>query len=152
MFLISQENSNKMKVILIWICLIIKVQVFLNLMYKNIMTPRINKPTRVTRQSATTIDHILTNCFLNFDFKTAIFKCDISDHFRISSFLTVTNEFSKTEPIYIHKRINDNAIEVFRQKLHETDWTEIESSRNPNVCYKIWKNLCFFMMSIFQLK
>ena len=49
------------------------------------------------------------------------------------------NDFSKTEPIYIHKRIiNNNAIEMFRQKLHGTDWAEIETSRNPNVCYKIF--------------
>ena len=31
----------------------------------------------------------------------------------------MTNKFSKTEPIYIHKRIiNNNAIEMFRHKLH----------------------------------
>ena len=39
----------------------------------------------------------------------------------------MTNEVSKTDPIYIHKRIN--AIEMFRQKLYETDWAEIETSR-----------------------
>ena len=53
---------------------------------KNSMIPIINKPTRVARQSATAVDHILKNCFVNFDFKTAIFKCDISDHFPISLF------------------------------------------------------------------
>ena len=53
----------------------------------------------------------------------------------------MTNEFSKTEPIYIHKRIiNTNAIEMFRQELHETNWVETETSRNPNVCYKIETN------------
>ena len=31
---------------------------------KNSMIPTINKPTRVTRQGATAIDHILTNCFV----------------------------------------------------------------------------------------
>ena len=78
-----------------------------------------NKHTRITRQSATAIDHILTNSFVNFDFKTAIFKSDIFDHFPISFFLPMTKEFSKTDPIYIHKRIiNNNAIEMFRQKLH----------------------------------
>ena len=51
----------------------------------------------------------------------------------------MTNEFSKTEPIYIHQRIiNDNAREMFCQKLHKTDWAEIETPMNPNVCYKIF--------------
>ena len=62
----------------------------------------------------------------------------ISLTFSISFFLPVTNEFSKTEPIYIHKRIiNNNAIEMFRQVTR--NWlggTEI--SRNPNVRYKIF--------------
>ena len=65
----------------------------------------------------------------------------------------MTNKFSKTEPIYIHKRIiNNNAIEMFRQVTR--NWLGgIEISRNPNVCYKIFlKNLRLFMMSIFQLK
>ena len=54
-------------------------------------------------------------------------------------FLPITNEFSKTEPIYIHIRIiNSNALEIFCQKLHKTDWVEIETSRNSNVCYKIF--------------
>ena len=43
----------------------------------------INKPTRVTRKTATAIDHIITNCFVGINFKTAIFKRDISDHFPI---------------------------------------------------------------------
>ena len=51
----------------------------------------------------------------------------------------MTNEFSKSESVYIHKRIiNNNVIEAFRQKLHETDWEETETSRNQNVCYKIF--------------
>ena len=27
---------------------------------------------------------------------------------------------------------------MFHQKLHETDWAEIETSRNPNACYEIF--------------
>ena len=123
------------------------------------MIPTINKPTRVTRQSTTATDHILTDCFVSFGFQTAIFKSDISDHFPISFILPMTNEFSKLEPIYIHKRImNNNAIEMFRQKLHETDWVEIETTRNPNVYYKIFlKKLVslydgYFPIKIIKLK
>ena len=74
-------------------------------------------------------------------------------------FLPMMNEFSKTEPIYVHKRIiNNNAIEMFHQKLHETDWAEIETSSNPNVYYKIFlKNLMslydeYFPIKIIKLK
>ena len=71
----------------------------------------------------------------------------------------MTNEFSETEPICIHKRIiNNNAIEMFHQKLHKTDWAEIETSKNPNVCYKIFlkKFMClygeYFPIKIIKLK
>ena len=47
------------------------------------MIPTINKPTRVTRTTATAIDHILTNSFIDRNFKTTIFKSDTSDHFPI---------------------------------------------------------------------
>ena len=80
-----------------------------------------NKPNRVTRQSAAAVDLILTNFSINFDFKIATFKIDISDHFPISFFLPMANEISKTKPIYIHKIINNNAIVMFRQEFYETD-------------------------------
>ena len=47
------------------------------------MIPTINKPTRVTRKTATAIDHILTNSFIDTVFKTAILETDISRHFPI---------------------------------------------------------------------
>ena len=72
----------------------------------------------------------------------------------MSLFSPMANEFSKIEPIYIHKRIvNNNAIEMFRQKLHETDWKEIETSKNPNVCYKIFlKKLMSLYDECFPIK
>ena len=99
-----------------------KVQEFLNLVYDNSIIPTINKPTRVTRQSAAAVDLILTNFSINFDFKIATFKIHISDHFPVSFFLPMANEISKTKPIYIHKiTINNNAIVMFRQEFYETD-------------------------------
>ena len=58
-----------------------KVHDFLNIIYGNGMIPTIKKPTRVTRTTATAIDHILTNSFTDRNFKTAIFKSDVSDYF-----------------------------------------------------------------------
>ena len=60
-----------------------KVQSFVNLMFEFSMIPTINKPTRVTKHTATAIDNIITNCIINSDFKSAIVKMDLSDHFPI---------------------------------------------------------------------
>ena len=55
------------------------------------MIPIINKPTRVTKKAATAIDHIITNCFVDTNFKTTIFESDISNHFLICVFF-ITND------------------------------------------------------------
>ena len=59
-----------------------RVQSFANLMFRFGMIPTINKPTRVTRHTATAIDHVFTNTIVdNIEIKTAIVKTDISYHF-----------------------------------------------------------------------
>ena len=68
------------------------VQDFLNLMFCYNMIPLTNKPTRVTRHSANVIDDIITNSVTSHnDFKLAIIKIDLSDHFPIV-FVIKTNE------------------------------------------------------------
>ena len=61
-----------------------KVQNFVNLMFQFGLVPTINKPTRVTNKTISAIDHIITNSIYNNDFKTAIIRTDISDHFPIT--------------------------------------------------------------------
>ena len=61
-----------------------KVQNFVNLMFQFGLVPTINKPTRVTNKTISAIDHIVTNSIYNNDFKTAIKRTDISDHFPIT--------------------------------------------------------------------
>ena len=59
-----------------------KVQHFLNSMFQYNMIPAINKPTRVTRNTATTIDHIITSTVISgIQHRSCIIKTDISNHF-----------------------------------------------------------------------
>ena len=103
------------------------------------MIPIINKPTRVTRKSATAIDHIITNCFAESNFKTAIFKSDISDHFPIGAFFSTTAEQTNNGVTYIYKRIiNNEAIQRFNQKLYELNWNELKNCEDPFESYKIF--------------
>ena len=53
-------------------------------MYWYNMIPTINKVTRVGKNSATAIDHIIANCIVDCQFKTAILKTDVADHFPIA--------------------------------------------------------------------
>ena len=60
-----------------------KVQNFINLMFRYSMITTINKSTRITTNTATATDHIITNVTIDTDFKTGILKSCISDHFAI---------------------------------------------------------------------
>ena len=81
-----------------------KVQSFVNLMFRFGMIPTINKPTRVTRHTATAIDHVFTNTIMgNIEIKTAIVKTDISDHFP-TIFATKNKTDAEITEQYIFKR------------------------------------------------
>ena len=57
-----------------------KVQHSLSRMFQCNMIPTINKPTRVTRNIATAIDHIITNTVISgIQHRSGITKTDISD-------------------------------------------------------------------------
>ena len=75
------------------------MQDILDLMYQNGMIPTINKPTTVTKITGTTIDHIITNSFVENIFKTAIIKSDVSDYFPICIFIPSANLFTKNDVI-----------------------------------------------------
>ena len=118
-----------------------KVQYYLNLIYQNSFIPTVNKPTRVTRKTSTIIDHILTNLFVNTNFKTFIFKIDISDHFPICFLQPTSRPREENEVTYITKRvINNNAIELFKQELYKTSWDDVINNKNPNDAYNYFSH------------
>ena len=61
-----------------------KVQNFINLMFQSGLVSTTNKLTRITKDTISAIDHIITNSIINREFRTAILTADISDHFPIT--------------------------------------------------------------------
>ena len=60
---------------------------FFNFVFQNGIFPVINRPTRVTKLSATIIDYILTNTSVDSHIQSGIIKTDISDHFSVFLYL-----------------------------------------------------------------
>ena len=109
---------------------------FTYLTNKNKRSPIINKPTRVTKNSATAIDHIITNSYLNSIIETGLIKTDISDHFPI---YIISNSpdidvSSKTTEIY-KRKINEKTIMHFKSLLKNTNWNSIYQFNCPNQAY-----------------
>ena len=96
----------------------IKVKNYLNLLFQKNFIPVINKPTRVSLNNATIIDHISTNHFLNNYLHSGIITADISDHFPI---FLISKELvldCSNEPIHITKReINYKSMAYFKVGL-----------------------------------
>ena len=109
------------------------------------MIPTINKPTRVTRKTATEIDDILTNQCINVTFKKAVFKIDISNHFPVCIAIFSTEKLVENKHTFVYKEVITNeVIECFNDALYETAWFEIKTCDNPSECYKLFLN--FFLL------
>ena len=122
----SQIKSNFMLQVIstsaFLIMIYLKKQEFLNIIYENGMIPIINKPTRVTNKTATAMNHILTNSYTETIFKTAILKCDVSDHFPICLIIPSLRVSLKNKIIYTYKRsFNEQSIFNFKKKLFQID-------------------------------
>ena len=76
-----------------------------SLIYRYNMISTINKPTRVGKNSATAIDHIIANCIVDCQFKTAILKTDAADHFPIAMTLKTDEFVHQSQKVQnVHKR------------------------------------------------
>ena len=120
-----------------------KVQSFFDLMYQRNLIPTINKPTRVGTNSATAIDHIITDYVLTCDFKTAILKTDLTDHFPIVIALKnygPSQQHSKTKHKY-KRSYNEENIKVFNQRLLSVNWDELKNCDDLNEAYKQFFNI-----------
>ena len=119
-------------------------KVFLEMMYSYGMLPLINKPTRVTENSATLIDNIFTNnCFKSH--YNAILCTDLSDHLPIVC--TTELGLKKNNPkVYKHiRQMKDENISAFKKALEVCKWDQILSCLDVNEAYtmflSIFKNL-----------
>ena len=116
-----------------------KVKNFFNLIFQQGLIPVINKPTRITKKSATAIDHIMTKILVEANITTSIMKTDISDHFLI--FLiskTQCINIYPQKPSILKRHINTNSINDFNNLLHEENWNDIFSINNANDSYDLF--------------
>ena len=98
------------------------------------MVPLTNKATQLSRHSANVIDHIITNNVTGRnDFKSAIIKTDLSDHFP----LVFTFKTNETTQKLVVKSTNKRScceknIDKFNKTLHNRNLDAIKKIENPN--------------------
>ena len=112
------------------------VKNFFNLAFQSGFIPLIQRPTRVTRTSATAIDHILTNGILENKIQSGIIKTDISDHFPIFTVLTTNEACSLEKTKFIKRDISSENTATFKFLLENINWDRILPNDSPDKAYE----------------
>ena len=95
-----------------------KVQNFDNIMFGRSMITIINKPTGVTKKTATATAQIFINSFTKAKFKTGIIKFNASDHFPIFFVADYNIHIKEARQCYIFTcDLSDISVEKFRYKF-----------------------------------
>ena len=98
--------------------------------------PHITKPTRVTTDSATLIDHIYSNRTYS-NHSSGIIITDIADHF--GSFHITHEATQKHKPIFLPKRqLRDDNLLAFGRLLITTDFSPVIQALDPDEAYNIF--------------
>ena len=94
--------------------------------------PVINKPTRITKNTATAIDYIFINSVTTTKFKTGI----ILDHFPIFFMADYNIHIKQTNERFIFRcNLCDISVEKFKYKLRTISWDSITNSSDTNKAY-----------------
>ena len=103
-------------------------------MFRHGLIPTINKPTRVTRSTATAIDHIITNSVINAEFKTGIIKTDISNHFPIFFKFKCVVKSTEAREEFIYKRnYSSYSIETFDEDEKANEFNKYFADIGPSL-------------------
>ncbi|MBY0580085.1 MAG: hypothetical protein K2P53_00155, partial [Rickettsiales bacterium] len=120
------------------------VKHFIDTLLQHNFIPTINKPTRITKNSSTLLDNIITNNFYKNPVCTGIIKTELSDHF--ATFLitkNITTNYKPSKTIIYKRQINKNSIQQFQDLLkYKIDWDLILQSSEANNAYELFLN-CF---------
>ncbi|XP_065683499.1 uncharacterized protein LOC136096317 [Hydra vulgaris] len=114
-----------------------KVKNFYDTFFETGSIPLINRPTRVTINSATLIDNIISTDIFNKGIKKGILKTDITDHFPI--FVTIDTYTAKNidnKKVLKKRIINQNNLNLFKDQLSLLHWNNININNNANDIYE----------------
>lgn len=107
---------------------------FLDTIYSVSLFPLINRPTRITSQSATLIDNILCNDITNVTHCNGILCTDVSDHYPIFSFNLGTKIEERSNSRRTRKIDNQTRVS-FINELQKIKWDDVLNCNDPQVAF-----------------
>ena len=113
-------------------------------LYTYIFFPLITKPTRITNESATFIDHVLTNNLdVNWKHMQGILCTRISDHYAIFHIAGNAENASyggDISPI-LQRNYSQRNINKFLNEVHEIEWSGITEMDDAHQAYSAFHKL-----------
>ena len=131
----------------------------LDVLYCNNVFPLITKPTRVTSTTATLIDHILTNNFVDDMMHIQGILCTpISDHYAVFHVAcNAKTEHDKTDMPLLKRNIGQRNITKFISEMNMVDWQFVLTETDTQSAYSKFHevistkyNACFPYRKIFK--
>ena len=114
---------------------------FLENLFSYNFYPLINKPSRVSKSSATLIDNIFCNDIQIVEFMNGIFYADISDHFPIFTINVKSDKCLSDNITYLSMRQNsEKNIESFCVNIQNVDWNDILMCHDCQMAYTLFYN------------
>ena len=105
------------------------------------------KPTRCTPNSASVIDHILTNTQAE-NIKSVILVSPLSDHFPIIHFSNCVNVANKSKNI-TYRDFSTANVNRFSEAIRNIDWTQISSINDAQESYDEFAQIFFNFYELF---
>ena len=112
-----------------------KIKHFINLLFQHNFIPLINRPTRITKRTATAIDNIITNSINNSKLTTCVVKTDLTDHFPIFLTSETTVDIYENTTRIFKRNINETTRNQFKYQLNEVNWNSIYEKSTANNAY-----------------
>lgn len=108
---------------------------YLDTLYSFGLFPLIDKPTRITLETATLIDNVFTNILS--DSKSGIIvNGDISDHLPVFSLVYYRGVSDSSKPVYkLSRCVNNSKLELIKSDLKMVDWSGVYSSNTIDEAY-----------------
>ena len=101
------------------------VQTFMNTILSQSFYPTIDKPTRITADTATLIDNILTNDLASLS--SGVLMTDITDHLPVFLIVNSVKESHRTNKYSQKRNFNADNVENFIHDLNRSDWDSVTS-------------------------
>ena len=110
---------------------------FINITVSSGFYPLIDKPTRVSTRSATTIDNIFTNVY-NSSTLSGILLTEITDHFPIFHISHSSVDKKHKEKPHTYRKINIESLDTLNADLENADWSKVYHEHDPERAYDLF--------------